>query len=137
MCIEKRPYTLYGRLATLHFRYLTCLLDRGHIKNGLFFDISLLLYGTFTNILCSFMGVYFDYKMPRTEITPNTLLHGNMSKIFVLVMIVALTILEMYFWKKLSFVKFSIGLSMMNILILLLIGVVMYMKRGLSDDRNK
>lgn len=78
------------------------------------------------------MGVYFDYKMPRTEITPNTLLHGNMSKIFVLVMIVALTILE-----KFSFVKFSIGLSMMNILILLLIGVVMYMKRGLSDDRNK
>lgn len=106
-------------------------------KNGLFFDISLLLYGTFTNILCSFMGVYFDYKMPRTEITPNTLLHGNMSKIFVLVMIVALTILEMYFWEKFSFVKFSIGLSMMNILILLLIGVVMYMKRGLSDDRNK
>jgi len=50
---------------------------------------------------------------------------------------VALTILEMYFWKKFSFVKFSIGLSMMNILILLLIGVVMYMKRGLSDDRNK
>lgn len=31
VCIEKRPYTLYGRLATLHFRYLTCLLDRGHI----------------------------------------------------------------------------------------------------------
>ena len=35
MCIEKRPYTLYGRLATLHFRYLTCLLDRGHITFGL------------------------------------------------------------------------------------------------------
>ena len=33
VCIEKRPYTLYGRLATLHFRYLTCLLDRGHIIN--------------------------------------------------------------------------------------------------------
>jgi len=32
VCIEKRPYTLYGRLATLHFRYLTCLLDRGHIS---------------------------------------------------------------------------------------------------------
>ena len=32
VCIEKRPYTLYGRLATLHFRYLTCLLDRGHIN---------------------------------------------------------------------------------------------------------
>ena len=36
MCIEKRPYTLYGRLATLHFRYLTCLLDRGHIILDLF-----------------------------------------------------------------------------------------------------
>ena len=60
-----------------------------------------------------------------------------MSKIFVLVMIVALTILEMYFGQKFSFVKLSIGLSMMNILILLLIGVAMYMKRGLSDDRNK
>ena len=34
VCIEKRPYTLYGRLATLHFRYLTCLLDRGHISPG-------------------------------------------------------------------------------------------------------
>ena len=34
VCIEKRPYTLYGRLATLHFRYLTCLLDRGHIRDN-------------------------------------------------------------------------------------------------------
>ena len=37
VCIEKRPYTLYGRLATLHFRYLTCLLDRGHIITGSLF----------------------------------------------------------------------------------------------------
>lgn len=37
VCIEKRPYTLYGRLATLHFRYLTCLLDRGHIISVLFY----------------------------------------------------------------------------------------------------
>lgn len=40
VCIEKRPYTLYGRLATLHFRYLTCLLDRGHITQ----HISCLFY---------------------------------------------------------------------------------------------
>ena len=40
VCIEKRPYTLYGRLATLHFRYLTCLLDRGHITQaGLFYGV--------------------------------------------------------------------------------------------------
>lgn len=42
VCIEKRPYTLYGRLATLHFRYLTCLLDRGHIISYCFllFDVN-------------------------------------------------------------------------------------------------
>lgn len=46
VCIEKRPYTLYGRLATLHFRYLTCLLDRGHIKptNLLFFSCLVCLF---------------------------------------------------------------------------------------------
>lgn len=31
----------------------------------------------------------------------------------------------------------GIGRTTIHILILLLIGVVMYMKRGLSDDRNK
>ena len=31
VCIEKRPHILYGRSSALHFRYLTCLLDRGHI----------------------------------------------------------------------------------------------------------
>ena len=50
VCIEKRPYTLYGRLATLHFRYLTCLLDRGHITDwgGYFFG---LLYTVTTSIM--------------------------------------------------------------------------------------
>lgn len=32
VCIEKRPHILYGRSSAPHFRYLTCLLDRGHIK---------------------------------------------------------------------------------------------------------
>ena len=48
VCIEKRPYTLYGRLATLHFRYLTCLLDRGHIRCKLHFH-SHCKYGTYGN----------------------------------------------------------------------------------------
>ena len=50
VCIEKRPYTLYGRLATLHFRYLTCLLDRGHIK-------------------CQ---ECFSYRLIQTSLTPNS-----------------------------------------------------------------
>ena len=28
---EERPHALYGRSSALYFRYLTCLLDRGHI----------------------------------------------------------------------------------------------------------
>ena len=30
---EKRPHILYGRSSAPHFRYLTCLLDRGHTRN--------------------------------------------------------------------------------------------------------
>ena len=29
---EERPHILYGRSSAPHFRYLTCLLDRGHIR---------------------------------------------------------------------------------------------------------
>ena len=43
VCIEKRPYTLYGRLATLHFRYLTCLLDRGHIMHTMAYSAVFML----------------------------------------------------------------------------------------------
>lgn len=31
VCIRERPHISYGRSLALHFRYLTCLLDRGHI----------------------------------------------------------------------------------------------------------
>lgn len=32
VCIEKRPHITGGRSSALHFRYLTWLLDRGHIN---------------------------------------------------------------------------------------------------------
>ena len=35
--IEKRPHITGGRSSALHFRYLTCLLDRGHTKGSPFF----------------------------------------------------------------------------------------------------
>ena len=68
VCIEKRPYTLYGRLATLHFRYLTCLLDRGHISDLPEYIIFILLFQNCTlkffhpitlknNSLCSIQTV--------------------------------------------------------------------------------
>lgn len=66
------------------------------IGNGLSFDISLLIFGTFTNLLTSAIGVYFDYKMPRNINGSNLLFHGNINKIFVLLAIVGLTILGIY-----------------------------------------
>lgn len=51
VCIEKRPYTLYGRLATLHFRYLTCLLDRGHIT----LTVCLLHINSYNSIVISLL----------------------------------------------------------------------------------
>ena len=32
VCIEKRPHITCGRSLALHFKYLTCLLDREHIN---------------------------------------------------------------------------------------------------------
>lgn len=32
VCIEKRPHKMRGRSLAPNFIYLTCLLDRGHIK---------------------------------------------------------------------------------------------------------
>lgn len=56
----------------------------------------LFLYGTFTNYACSWLGVYLDFKMPRTTNSTNELLHGNLSKVFVLVFSVTITIGELY-----------------------------------------
>ena len=32
VCIEKRPHKMRGRSLAPNFIYLTCLLDRGHIR---------------------------------------------------------------------------------------------------------
>lgn len=82
----------------------------------------------------SLIGVYFDYKMPRVETTSNTLWHGNMSKLYVFILIVLITLLEMYLSPTLYIDKLPIALTMMNSVILFLIGVVIYMKRCQCDD---
>ena len=42
----------------------------------------LLIYGTMMNYACSWLGVFLDYKMPRSTNSTNELLHGNISKVF-------------------------------------------------------
>lgn len=57
----------------------------------------LLIYGTMMNYACSWLGVFLDYKMPRSTNSTNELLHGNISKVIVLFVSVALTICEITF----------------------------------------
>lgn len=49
-------------------------------------------YGTSMNYACSWLGVFLDFKMPRTVNSTNELLHGNISKVIVLITAVAITI---------------------------------------------
>lgn len=107
------------------------------IGNGLSFDISLLIFGTFTNLLTSAIGVYFDYKMPRNINGSNLLFHGNMNKIFVLLAIVGLTILGIYLLQKLKFSDIFIGLSIINLIFTILLGTIFaFEKGGVIHDRS-
>lgn len=66
-------------------------------------DACLLLgYGTATNYSCVWIGVFLDYKMPRTPNSTNELLHGNISKVLVLFVSIALTVWEIYFSTQIS-----------------------------------
>ncbi len=107
------------------------------IGNGLSFDISLLIFGTFTNLLTSAIGVYFDCKMPRNINGSNLLFHGNMNKIFVLLAIVGLTILEIYLLQKLKFSDILLGLSVINLIFTILLGMIFaFEKGGVIHDRS-
>lgn len=66
-------------------------------------DACLLLgYGTAMNYSCVWSGVFLDYKMPRTPNSTNELLHGNISKVLVLFVSIALTVWEIYFSAQIS-----------------------------------
>ena len=62
--------------------------------------ILFLLYGTLMNYACVWLGVLFDHKMPRRTSSTNELLHGNLSKFFVLIIALVLTVLEVQLWEK-------------------------------------
>ena len=66
-------------------------------------DACLLLgYGTTMNYSCVWFGVFLDYKMPRTPNSTNELLYGNISKVLVLFVSIALTVWEIYVSAQIS-----------------------------------
>ena len=78
---------LWGELTVLLFGVGVIL-----FRNIPILDACLLLgYGTATNYSCVWIGVFLDYKMPRTPNSTNELLHGNISKVLVLFVSIALT----------------------------------------------
>ena len=62
----------------------------------------LLIYGTVMNSGCVWLGVFLDYKMPRSPNSTNELLHGNISKVIVLFASVILTVGEIYFTTQIN-----------------------------------
>ena len=62
----------------------------------------LLIYGTIMNYGCVWLGVFLDYKMPRSPNSTNELLHGNISKVIVLFASITLTVGEIYFTTQIN-----------------------------------
>lgn len=56
----------------------------------------LFAYGTSMNYACSWLGVFLDFKMPRTVNSTNELLHGNINKVIVLIAAAAITTGSLY-----------------------------------------
>lgn len=83
---------LWGEIMVFLFEFVIIL-----VKDIPVIDVCLLfLYGTFMNYACSWIGVFLDFKMPRTVNSTNELLHGNISKVIVLIVSIAVTIGEFY-----------------------------------------
>ncbi|MDE7177038.1 MAG: hypothetical protein K2O59_04420 [Lachnospiraceae bacterium] len=79
----------------LHGEIMVFLLGLGIIvmKDIPALDFWLLFaYGTSMNYACSWLGVFLDFRMPRTVNSTNELLHGNISKVIVLIAAAAITI---------------------------------------------
>lgn len=100
--------------------------------------IWLLIYGTVTNYICSFLGVYLDCKMPRTVNSTNELLHGNISKVMVLLLIIFITLFELFIIQTFSSWDIGISITLLNIIISVLLSISLITSKGdLYYDRNK
>lgn len=83
---------LWGEIMVFLFGFVIIL-----VKDIPVIDVCLLFwYGTFMNYACSWIGVFLDFKMPRTTNSTSELLHGNISKVIVVIVSIAITIGEFY-----------------------------------------
>lgn len=83
---------LWGEITLFLFWSILICLERLPVLSAFL----LLLYGTSMNYVCSWLGVLIDLKMPRTVNSTNELLHGNISKVLVLITATILTVGEIF-----------------------------------------
>lgn len=83
---------LWGEITVFLFWSILICLERLPVLSAFL----LLLYGTSMNYVCSWLGVLIDLKMPRTVNSTNELLHGNISKVLVLITATILTVGEIF-----------------------------------------
>lgn len=86
-----------------------------------------LLYGLLMNVLCAWLGVFCDDKMPRTVTSTNALLHGNLSKVIVLFAALSLT-----FWEIHRFVSLATADLISGGIVCLLFAALWLTKKGTS-----
>lgn len=98
----------------------------------------LFIYGTSMNYACSWLGVFLDLKMPRTVNSTNELLHGNMSKIIVLIVVTAITIGNFYLISNhIVFVPLLPFLIATNVFVVSAELCYWLFCKGAFDDTNK
>lgn len=121
----------WGEITVLLFWVGTVLFHNIPVQDA----FGLLIYGTVMNYSCVWLGVFFDYKMPRTPNSTNELLHGNISKVIVLFVSIALTAWEIYFTEQvvgsLSLLSFAVCISIC--IVTLEFGYWMFCRRAFSD----
>ena len=83
---------LWGEITVFLFWSILICLERLPVLSAFL----LLLYGTSMNYVCSWLGILIDLKMPRTVNSTNELLHGNISKVLVLITATILTVGEIF-----------------------------------------
>ncbi len=81
---------LWGEITVLLFWFILIGFERPPVVD----TFLLLFYGTSMNYVCAWLGVCIDLKMPRTVNSTNELLHGNISKVIVLITATSLTVGE-------------------------------------------
>lgn len=83
---------LWGEITVFLFWSILICLERLPVLSAFL----LLLYGTSMNYVCSWLGILIDLKMPRTVNSTNELLHGNISKVLVLITATILAVGEIF-----------------------------------------